>query len=385
MSGAQPVCPECGERGRKVHDVTPRSLLEEEAKARLEGVGDLHFCKRSDCDVVYFGDGGVRFGTKDLSVPVFQKSTDPQRFVCYCFEHTVASISEEVQRTGTSAVPDLIAAKCKEGLDHCEETNPQGTCCLGNVRQVMKAAAADAAADPAVDLGDNEAAHDCCAPRAAPVEAVRAESDAAKRPRNVGLWSAGGALAAALLSSACCWLPLLLIGAGASAAGVAGFFEAYRAWFLGATGLLLGAGFYFVYIRKPRCAPGEACEVPNPKLQRMNRVMLWIATVFVAAFAAFPNYVGVLLGGGGTPAAAQTAGISRTYAIEGMTCEGCATHVREAIEKVPGVVAADVSYPERRARVTFSAGTGVDDGAVLAAIANVGYRSSPEPPAGGAP
>ncbi len=37
----------------------------------------------------------------------------------------------------------------------------------------------------------------------------------------------------ALLSPACCWLPLLLIAFGASAAGVSGFFETYRPYLLG--------------------------------------------------------------------------------------------------------------------------------------------------------
>ena len=31
--------------------------------------------------------------------------------------------------------------------------------------------------------------------------------------------------------------------------------------------------------------------------------------------------------------------------ITGMTCDSCATHVKEALEKVPGVRSAVVSYP----------------------------------------
>ncbi|MBU2860086.1 hypothetical protein HF290_17815, partial [Acidithiobacillus ferrooxidans] len=32
-------------------------------------------------------------------------------------------------------------------------------------------------------------------------------------------------------------------------------------------------------------------------------------------------------------------------AITGMTCDGCAAHVRKALEGVPGVREAQVSYP----------------------------------------
>jgi hypothetical protein len=101
-----------------------------------------------------------------------------------------------------------------------------------------------------------------------------------------------GALTAAILSSACCWLPLALIGFGVSAAGVASFFEAYRGILLTVTIVLLGTGFYYVYLRKPKCAPGDACVVPSPRLLRINKIMLWGVTLFVVVFAAFPNYVG---------------------------------------------------------------------------------------------
>ena len=46
-----------------------------------------------------------------------------------------------------------------------------------------------------------------------------------ERGQKVGLWATGGAVISAILSSACCWLPFLLIAFGASAAGVSGFFE----------------------------------------------------------------------------------------------------------------------------------------------------------------
>ena len=53
----------------------------------------------------------------------------------------------------------------------------------------------------------------------------------------------GGSVVAAVLSSACCWLPLLLLAFGASAAGVSAFFERWRPAFLVVAIGLLGAGF----------------------------------------------------------------------------------------------------------------------------------------------
>jgi len=60
--------------------------------------------------------------------------------------------------------------------------------------------------------------------------------------------------------------------------------------------------------------------------------------------------------------------------VNGMTCTTCATHVKDALEKIPGVNAAVVSYPESRAQVM--ADTAVSHGQILAAIAALGYQGS---------
>ncbi|PKN59407.1 MAG: hypothetical protein CVU56_00765 [Deltaproteobacteria bacterium HGW-Deltaproteobacteria-14] len=205
------------------------------------------------------------------------------------------------------------------------------------------------------------------------------EPVARDRGARTGLFASAGAVVAAILASACCWLPLVLIGAGASTVGVAGFFEEYRPVFLGVTGVLLGAGFYFVYLRKPKCAPGEACAVPNRRLLRINKISLWVATVLVVGFATFPNYVGAFFGGDGAGTAAVAAQaapatVTRTYAIDGMTCEGCAGNIRTAVVDVPGVGAVEVSYADGSATVVFGDGR-VDDAAVLEAVKSAGYTA----------
>ena len=60
-------------------------------------------------------------------------------------------------------------------------------------------------------------------------------------------------------------------------------------------------------------------------------------------------------------------------AISGMTCESCATHVRQALEKVPGVRSAQVSYPKGTARLTLAPDTPV--AALVSAVAAAGYRA----------
>lgn len=61
--------------------------------------------------------------------------------------------------------------------------------------------------------------------------------------------------------------------------------------------------------------------------------------------------------------------------ITGMTCESCAVHVKEALEQVPGVLSADVSYPKGGAWLNIQAGTPTD--ALVATVSRLGYRAAP--------
>ena len=58
--------------------------------------------------------------------------------------------------------------------------------------------------------------------------------------------------------------------------------------------------------------------------------------------------------------------------ITGMTCDSCATHVKDALEKVPGVLSALVSYPKGSAQLATDPGTSPE--ALTAAVAGLGYR-----------
>ena len=46
-----------------------------------------------------------------------------------------------------------------------------------------------------------------------------------------------------------------------------------------------------------------------------------------------------------------------TLKITGMTCDSCAVHVKEALEKVPGVKSAEVSYAKGSARLALEGDT----------------------------
>ena len=99
-----------------------------------------------------------------------------------------------------------------------------------------------------------------------------------------------GSVVSGLLASACCIGPLVLTFLGISGAAAARRFEPYRPFLLAVTFTLLAAAFYLTYRRAPVvCGPGEACE-PTSSAGHLSKLMLWVATVVVILFAAFPWY-----------------------------------------------------------------------------------------------
>lgn len=62
-----------------------------------------------------------------------------------------------------------------------------------------------------------------------------------------------------------------------------------------------------------------------------------------------------------------------TVSIDGMHCDGCAETIKALLTVETGVKAAEVSYPERRARVLYDPGA-IDEARLVAAIQKGGYK-----------
>jgi len=103
--------------------------------------------------------------------------------------------------------------------------------------------------------------------------------------------SAAVGIGVALAASACCIGPIVftLLGAGAlSAASLT--LVPYRPWFIGATTLIIGIGFYTAYRPvRTECAPDGSC---TPQSRRTARGVMWIAAAIAALLVAFPYYIG---------------------------------------------------------------------------------------------
>jgi hypothetical protein len=100
-----------------------------------------HFCATPDCPVVYFAsEREQQFMTDQIRERVYQKLPDHDDvLVCYCFRHLSGLL-----RSGDTAAQAAIIADITDGITQgkcaCELRNPQGTCCLGNVRALARSA-----------------------------------------------------------------------------------------------------------------------------------------------------------------------------------------------------------------------------------------------------
>lgn len=126
-------CPRNGAKGKPVPLITLKSLLVPGALAQLNAQQSYRFCASSDCPVVYFGADGQTFQTDLLKVPVFAKDPGPEVPVCYCFDWR----RHQLQNPANRHAPDDIAAHIQAKRCGCEVNNPQGRCCLADVRSAM--------------------------------------------------------------------------------------------------------------------------------------------------------------------------------------------------------------------------------------------------------
>ena len=122
-------CPACGRAAKLVKPLTLRALLRKEIVG-LVVEGEYRFCDAQDCDIVYFGEGRT-FTKANLAVSVGVKETSGERPLCYCFGHSVATVTEELRRQGSSNALENTRRRMKEEGCSCELKNPSGSCCLG--------------------------------------------------------------------------------------------------------------------------------------------------------------------------------------------------------------------------------------------------------------
>lgn len=135
--GPTPACPACRAVGRGVDAVTVRAIATHDVDAAFAATA--RFCRSLGCRVVYYDSAGRTVAKGQVIVRVGVKEDEDPIPICYCFGFTRAHVRADVERTGASTIAERIAIDVKAGRCDCEQKNPAGVCCLGEVQRVIAA------------------------------------------------------------------------------------------------------------------------------------------------------------------------------------------------------------------------------------------------------
>jgi mercuric ion transport protein len=183
----------------------------------------------------------------------------------------------------------------------------------------------------------------------------------------------------ALASSLCCIMPVLAILAGTT--GIASTFswlDPARPYFIGSTTLILSFAWY-QKLKPVKQTSGESldchCEADSKMPFFKTKTFLTMITILSILLLSFPSYSHLFF-----QKSDSKASISQTvknqkieFAISGMTCTGCEVHVKSEINKLKGIIIAQVSYEKGNAIVAFdNKRTNIEE--ITKAINSTGYK-----------
>lgn len=104
---------------------------------------------------------------------------------------------------------------------------------------------------------------------------------------------------AAIGASVCCIGPVFAAMFGMTSLAALVKYEPLRPLFTIMTLTALGLAFYMTYRKRPAeaCEPGSVCATRGvDRVQRFNRIMLWIAAAIAVIVLTFPTWSGWVLG-----------------------------------------------------------------------------------------
>ena len=143
MPATTEPCPECENDAQQIHTETVRNMLNPFTNQEIEDDPQYRVCKAQGCSVVYFADEtDQQWEVDDVRVPVnFKLEADDRPYpLCYCFGYGKDDVADELERTGESTVVEWITERVQAEECACRWKNPQGSCCLADVRSGVEEA-----------------------------------------------------------------------------------------------------------------------------------------------------------------------------------------------------------------------------------------------------
>lgn len=193
---------------------------------------------------------------------------------------------------------------------------------------------------------------------------------------------AGAGIISAIAASLCCITPVLALISGVG--GIASSFswlDPARPYLLGITLLVLGFAWYQKL--KPRTAEEIqcACEEDEKPPFMQTKMFLGIVTVFAFLMMAFPYYGQIFY----PKTDKQIIIISSNniqevkFNVSGMTCASCEEHVKNEVNKLPGIVNVSANSKEGNAFIKFD-NSKTNKKAIIKVINTTGYKVTGEAP-----
>ncbi len=177
----------------------------------------------------------------------------------------------------------------------------------------------------------------------------------------------------ALLASACCLGPMLLVLLGLGSLGLGAVLGRYHWWFIG-TALTLLVGAWRRYLKEAaRCRAGS-CAMARGKTTRMA---LLLASVVVAVFVGLNVYTYASQSRGASRRAALSGNEQLTSVVipvQGMTCFTCELTVESSLKGLRGVRRVAAKVKDAAAYVEYDPAR-VKLEQLIAAINKTGYKA----------
>jgi len=167
-----------------------------------------------------------------------------------------------------------------------------------------------------------------------------------------------------------------MLGLGSTAVGFFSFFEFIRPYASVAAIGLLGFAFYRSYRKQSK---EECCETDKEKIVKKNKIqrrVLWGITPLVLVLVLFPYYNGILYGGDKDTGDIKNAAVTE-WAIEGMTCQGCARGLQGSMTVIEGMQSCEVDYESKTMICTIDP-TIVSEEVIPGLVSRTGYEAFPK-------
>lgn len=216
-------------------------------------------------------------------------------------------------------------------------------------------------------MGDEKSAnddHSCCTPKGA---------DMQEEGKKTGAIAFGVGIGAAILATLCCAGPLIAVVLGVSGAVALAGLGKYHVYFMTAAALILIGGGVFIWRRQKECAvPGQKTNILKPLIISFavfGLFTLGINQVLVPYLSQSKNSQSLAA----TPTGVELQ--QAIFAIEGMTCEGCAGTIGTVLSKALGVQKASVSFDKKQALVVYDPAK-TNPEKLIAEIAKTDYKAN---------